>query len=1064
MIVAPSGAASDLLERAYRELDLDQGRLLQASPQPGHDDADWDSVGEWLMLAHRMEAERVFFVGDDPVILFARMPPSAGKEEILNAYRRAWSLSRPHCLFLATQDELRVYALTSPPGRTVDEAPGLEPINVVESAADVSEALARFHRDRIESGTLFGEEPFASRTGRADAQLLHDVGEANKTLVEEGLPAAIAHALIERVILIRYLEDRSIVTGEYFAGVASSEASWHSTLHQASDPPQLGAQSTFVSCLKNLELAYAVFRRLETDFNGDLFQVEDEELLAVRQTHLDLLWRLLTGSGLSPQQALFLWAYDFNVVPTSLISSMYEQFYRAETEQDRGTHYTPPELVEFVLSRVLSDEVLQTSPTICDPSCGSGIFLVEAFRRIVRHAASGSNRPLEPEEIKNLLLSRVGGIDINPTAIRLAAFSLYLAYLNYLEPRDIVHAGPLPRLIRRTDEQTPDAVLVVADAFALSDDEARQSSRVSPHEKSRLFDVIVGNPPWSKPKREEARRADEWTRDHGFSVGKRDPSQQFLWRSLTLLQPRGVAAMLVNASAFHSSGNNSRHFRSDWLDRVQLNEVVDFTSSRDIFFEGGIAPFMLVIFRPQLAVDDVTTTEMFSFGSVRPSTSLQATRALAHGHFERRWVRQDSLIHRDYLWKTCAWGNHHHDAFMARLDIEARLEDFVPGDPDPGYGYQRRRSPQRGVRSPGRRLRQLRSLKTVNYWGPLRSTDFEDPPEFVTREPDERLYAGQRIVVARGARSGFGPSARLEDTEFSFRHTVYCIPLHSVPIWQAKMLLGTMLSALGRYRLFMTSGKWGLWHDEFTINDFLELPVRMPERQASVARRISRAIDGIVGIGSTDESDSHPRLGVRPVESTLNEMLLELDEAVFDLFDATPPERDLVRDFMSYTLPLVGSRKRWSEQEVAGVGALRQGTVRDLALDNNASQLNEYLSVFLHLWNRELAPEGEFSWFMAAAPRAPLLAVVFETQEVGARVADLGDDDGVRWETALERLSQALEIPLTTSIRTAGTLRSVSDRHIVIAKRSEARLWTASAAREDAEATILQAINLQSAP
>ena len=1057
MIVAPSAVGSDLLERAYRDLDLDQGRLLQSSPQPANDDANWDSVGEWLMLAHRMEAERVFFVGDDPVILFARMLPSAGKAEILTAYRRAWSLSRPQCLFLATQDQLQVYALTAPPERSVDETIELKPVDVVSNAANVSEVLAGYHRDRIESGTLFDRRPYASREGRADAQLLHDVRMANRALVEDGLPAAVAHALIERVILIRYLEDRSIVTSEYFAEAASIEASWLGMLEEASEFPQLGARSTFVSCLKNREFTYDVFQRLEADFNGDLFQVEDEELYLVQQRHLDLVHNLLTGSDMGPQQALFLWAYDFNVVPTSLISSMYEQFYRAESEESAGTHYTPPELVEFVLSRVLNDDVLKKNPTICDPACGSGIFLVEAFRRLVRYTASVNNRPLKPIELKELLLSRIVGVDLNPAAIRLAAFSLYLAYLNYLEPRDIVRAGPLPRLIDGPDNTASEGVLVIADAFASMSHEERSNGDVNPPWRGRFFDVIVGNPPWSVPKKGEARRGDKWAHDLGFAVGDRSPSQEFLWLSLMLLRPRGVAAMLVNATAFHNWRETSRQFRSEWLRSVELCEFIDFTSSRDLFFEDGIAPFVLVVFRPRHSFDDASATEMFAYSSVRPSTSLQATRALAHGHLERRWVNQEALASRDYLWKTYAWGNHHDDSLMARLDIEAKLKDYVPGDPDPGFGYQF------GTRPPKQRLSELRSLKRFNIWGALSASIFEDSPKLVKTEPDERRYTGQRIVVARGVRSGFGPSARLEYTDFSFRHTIYCIPLHSVPIWQAKTILGTMLSALGRYRLFMASGKWGLWHDEFGADDFLQLPIRMAGTQASVTRRISRVVDGLVDIEDVGELGSFLKLGNKSAEPTLSEMLFDLDEAVFDLFEATPPERDLVRDFIEYTLPLVGRRKRWLRQEAVEIGELRQGTTRDLASASNASQFKRYLSVFLHRWNRELAPQGEFSWFTATSPRTRMIAVVFETQEVGGRIADLGGDDNARWETALERLGQALEIPLTTSIRTAGTLRSVSDHHIVIAKRNEARLWTASAAREDAEATILQAINLQSA-
>ena len=64
---------------------------------------------------------------------------------------------------------------------------------------------------------------------------------------------------------------------------------------------------------------------------------------------------------------------------------MYEQFYSAGATDNSGTHYTPQKgFIEYVLSTVLTRKVLSEKPRICDPACGSGIFLVEAFRRIVR--------------------------------------------------------------------------------------------------------------------------------------------------------------------------------------------------------------------------------------------------------------------------------------------------------------------------------------------------------------------------------------------------------------------------------------------------------------------------------------------------------------------------------------------------------------------------------------------------------------------------------------------------------------------------------------------------------
>jgi len=1057
MTMASGGSRAGLLDRAYRDLELDQGLLIEATPHPTADSSNWDAVGEWLMLAHRTGAERVFFVGDDPVIVFTRLAPTAGDAEILNAYRRAWSLARPHCLFLSTRDELRVYALNAPPVRSVDEADRLKPIEIVSRATDVAELLAPYHRDGIESGELFGEKPYKSRAGRADTQLLDDVRTARNTLVEQGLPHAVAHALIERAILIRYLEDRSILTREYFAEVAGDNEPWMSLLRATGGTPEFGANSTFVSCLRDRDFAYAVFKRLEADFNGDLFRVERDERDLVQQDHLELVNSLLTRAGLGPQKPLFLWAYDFSVVPTSLISSMYEQFYRAGTDDDSGTHYTPPELVEYVLGRVLADDVLKAGPRICDPACGSGIFLVEAYRRLVRHARVAKGRPLGSGELRELLLGRIVGVDVNPEAIRLAAFSLYLAYLNYLDPSDILQAGPLPPLIRRPDAPAASSVLVAADAFAPTiDEDAGQGAEGLPW-RAGTFDVVVGNPPWSKPPGGKALLSDEWARKRDLAVGERNPSQKFLWRALSLLRPGGISALLVSTTAIHNIRGTSKRFRSLWLQKAEMREVVDFTSSRSLLFDSSIAPFMLLVFQPRAPERDSAASGRFLFSSARPSRSLQATRSLAHAQLERRWAHQDALASRDYLWKTYAWGNHHDLALMARLDAEQTLEEFLPADPGRGYGYQGGKSgPPTGS------LRSLRTLDRFDFWGPLSSCSFKGPPAVLSRQPDESRYSGRRIVVG-GIKAGFGPPARLETEQFAFERKVYCLPMDSVPLWQAETILGTLLSALGRYRLFMASGSWGVWRDKIYGDDILALPIRMAAEQAGITTRISDAVRQLPRIDHTGERGQLPNGGDQLSGSQLEEVMADLDEAVFDLFEATEAERDLVRDFMDHTLPLVGRKNGWFAQPTIEIGEPRHGRAIDLDDPSSASQIDKYLRVFLGRWNRELAPEGEFAWLAVGSPRAPMIAVVLETRNLDDSTDEDTWGNKKTWSSALERLDLALDRSATATIRESGTLRSVGDTSIVIAKRNEARLWTVSAAREDAEATILQAINLQHA-
>ncbi len=130
----------------------------------------------------------------------------------------------------------------------------------------------------------------------------------------------------------------------------------------------------------------------------------------------------------------------------------------------------------------------------------------------------------------------------------------------------------------------------------------------------------------------------------------------------------------------------------------------------------------------------------------------------------------------------------------------------------------------------------------------------------------------------------------------------------------------------------------------------------------------------------------------------------------------------------------------------------------DVRPDNHFG-FRSYLKSFLTRWNRELAPDGELSWQLILSRRSPLVAAVFETRSVGEK--DVQYENPSEWQEVLARLNLSLQGSVDAVIRTEGVIRSVSDKSIIVVKRNESRLWTASAAREDAEATMLQAMILQ---
>src|SRR5262249_44497204 len=118
---------------------------------------------------------------------------------------------------------------------------------------------------------------------------------------------------------------------------------------------------------------------------------------------------------------------------------------------------------------------------------------------------------------------------------------------------------------------------------------------------------------------------------------------------------------------------------------------------------------------------------------------------------------------------------------------------------------------------------------------------------------------------------------------------------------------------------------------------------------------------------------------------------------------------------------------------------------------------------FLKIWNQELEPDGEFCWYIIRPSGDwPLLAITFSTQQKGENVSEVSESNEQQWLEVLKKLEKDLLVPYhSEQVYIDGMVRAVTDTDIIIIKRNERRLWTRSMAREDAEATMLQAIHLQ---
>ena len=614
-------------------------------------------------------------------------------------------------------------------------------------------------------------------------------------------------------------------------------------------------------------------------------------------------------------------------------------------------------------------------------------------------------------------------------------------------------------------------ILLEANAFAVEN--AVPNETVRKRFGKGCADIVVGNPPWGYPPakdtvgRRETDVALQWCNKGGNKpVGDKEPSQAFIHRALDILREGGCAGMLVSVGVFHNA--ESEQFREAWLSSAELVRVVNFTHVRQVFFSGAgrekntIAPFAAVLFLKSHRPDQARRFEYWSAKRTPMASRLQA---VVLSRSDLRLLPQDDRTRQVAFWTTYWWGNHRDDALLRALDLEPSLESVSDSDGKLVKGSGR------GFMA-GADADKLKGHGWPSNWKVLPTTKFdrytklsdvalEAPPVKVARPRERWLYEGCRILVKQGpsAKGNGRIAARLESEPFVTRHSIYSFRFRDSATWEPEVILGILWSSLARYFLFLKSGSWGTWHYKISLDEMRSLPVRLPENRA-LRDRILRIVHQLRNSGAV-----HPTGAPTFFDADLVDPERELDEAIFDLYELNGAERDLVRDMCETGLDLFYNHvKSDAARPVApDRPSGRTGTVGDLPPDERG--LEGYLRAFLDSWNRELEPDGEFRWqVIQPGADAPLLGIVFSTQYKDSPLPPVTDADEAEWAKLLRRLNEDI---LTNWQRSRfyidGLVREVTDTDCIIIKRNERRHWTRSAAREDAEAALLQALHLQEA-
>ncbi|MGB2678514.1 MAG: N-6 DNA methylase [Candidatus Acidiferrum sp.] len=843
-----------------------------------------------------LELDGVFCTENTPLVYFkqvARVDPA----EVARLHRTFWNHGGAPILVLVAPDQVQIYSGLVPP------LPQADPNGTIPALVQILERASLAIKEflpTVESGEFFrrNERSF-NPAHRVDRDLLNNLQATREKLVAMSpgrLDTRVLDALLCRLVFACYLFDRRVVGEAYLRGIGLRNARHLRDV--------LGIQPRG----KAKQYLYDLFRKLGKDFNGDLFSDNlDAEARLVSASYIDPLDDFFRATEVLSGQTSF-WPYDFAAIPIEAISAIYERFLKS-SEKLEGAFYTPRFLAELVL-----DVALATSPSLIglrclDPACGSGIFLVGMFNRMAEEwkgANPAARNDRRARELRKVLCS-LHGVDINPTACRITAFSLYLAYLDQLSPRDIQelrqNGHKLPRLIhdsKATRRGEIEGNIWCADFFAEDADYLADA------------DLVVGNPPWGSNAVPDTPAAN-WCRAHQCPIPDRQISAAFIWKATHHVADSGRICLVLPHGTIFNHSATALEFQRTLFKRHAVHRLLNLVDYQFFLFEEARHPAIVMSYRKNAPENRRHVIDYWG-----PKTDWLVTRAEVIAVMpEDRCTLSTGEVLDDLegpdapqIWKQRYWATARDRRLIDRLSLYPRLRDQVRQTREQASvkpwliaeGFQ-----PIGENDDPKKAKPLHLTSKLFIDATSSNLDLFLSPDECTQLPSKQLsvrrtsnplvFRAPHVLVAKGfTRVAFA------DFDVSFRHALRGINGPKEDRNLLIFLAAYLRSALARYFLFQTSSNWGVSRQEVHVEELLRLPFPLPDMMPTPERasQIVKDVGQIVTTAAAKASGAlADRQGIVHVASGSIETLID------EYFDILPLEKTLVDDTLRVIVPSV---------------------------------------------------------------------------------------------------------------------------------------------------------------
>ncbi len=601
----------------YNESETKNGFIEPLLQSLGWNTQDRNEVG----LEENVSGGRVDYslrINGSPRIYIEAKPPRAKltKTEVISqAITYGYNKRTVNWVLLTDFEEFRLFDVTIRPNKRNLEA-GLRLDLTYDLFLEKFNDLWLLSKESVESGLLdqtLLSKKLAKLRRPVDKEILEDMKRwrellakniyKNKPDITEDQLKEDVQRILDRIIFVRSCEDRRLSHGETLQDMV---------LQRRDD---IGA--AFMPVLK------ALFRRYDRDYNSELFDDHPCEDLAI---------------DFSVIKEIILETYDpylFDVIGSEVLGNIYEQYLgyvprltekrvkyepKPEVRKAGGIFYTPEYIVDYIVKNTVGRFLAERKPKgiqtlrILDPACGSGSFLIRAYKELevyYQNLKKGTwekrrktlakvfedQTPFSFDEgsletrwelnvfdKRKIVLEHLLGVDLDEQAVEVTRLSLMLKMLEG-EQGIVPGRAILPTLDHNIQCGNS---LITGDVLRLRSFFEEDWIKTKPfdwrdHFRKIMvdeggFDIVIGNPPYVRIQTLPKDQVTFFNENFVSATGNYDIYALFVEQGLKLLKPGGILGFILPHKFFQAAYGQG--LRKLIAEQKALMEVVNFRDNQ----------------------------------------------------------------------------------------------------------------------------------------------------------------------------------------------------------------------------------------------------------------------------------------------------------------------------------------------------------------------------------------------------------------------------------------------------------------------------------------------------